>query len=477
MHHVEVYTMYKRENRSWLKHLDFTLLDILSLQFAFNIVYMVYLRAGFAYSDEWYMRLGAVIVLVQICVVFFTEPYKDILKRDKIQELKKVFIIALITYFGVSFYIYAFKLVENYSRIVLGGTFALFAPISYFCHLVWKSYVRMRILEDKNRSVMILLTANDTAEPIIREFEKNRYRNFVIKGIVIMDKDRTGEEIREVPIVAGVDTFMDYIRTHVVDEVFINSNDISVSEKLCDDLLEMGVTVHFKLMHESQLMPNKTVEKCGNYMVLTSSMNIASPRQLFLKRVMDICGAIVGLILAAIAFVIFAPIIKKQSPGPVFFKQVRVGKNGRRFKLYKFRSMYMDAEARKAELMSKNEMQGNIFKMADDPRIIPIGKFMRKYSIDELPQFFNILKGDMSLVGTRPPTEDEFIHYASHHKARLGIKPGLTGMWQVSGRSNITDFEEIVELDTAYISNWNLAMDIRILFKTIGVVIKGNGAG
>ena len=192
---------------------------------------------------------------------------------------------------------------------------------------------------------------------------------------------------------------------------------------------------------------------------------------------MDILGAIIGLILTGIAFIIFAPIIKKQSPGPVFFKQVRVGKNGRRFSLYKFRSMYTDAEDRKKELMEQNEMQGNMFKIQNDPRIIPIGHFMRKYSIDELPQFFNVLKGDMSLVGTRPPTEDEFENYAAHHKARLGIKPGLTGMWQVSGRSNIKDFESIVALDTAYISNWNLSMDVRILLKTFLVVLNGNGAG
>ena len=136
----------------------------------------------------------------------------------------------------------------------------------------------------------------------------------------------------------------------------------------------------------------------------------------------------------------------------------------------------MDAEERKKELMEQNEMQGLMFKMEDDPRIFPIGKFMRKFSIDELPQFWNVLRGDMSLVGTRPPTLDEFEKYEAHHRARLSNKPGLTGMWQVSGRSKITDFEEVVSLDTAYISNWNLAMDVRILFKTVKVVLLGRGA-
>jgi lipopolysaccharide/colanic/teichoic acid biosynthesis glycosyltransferase len=191
---------------------------------------------------------------------------------------------------------------------------------------------------------------------------------------------------------------------------------------------------------------------------------------------MDIVGAIIGLILALIAFIIFAPVIKIQSPGPVFFTQTRIGKNGRRFKFYKFRTMYKDAEARKKELLDKNEISGNMFKMENDPRIIPIGHFLRKYSIDELPQFWNVLIGDMSLVGTRPPLEDEYERYALHHKARLSIKPGLTGMWQVSGRSKITDFEDVVKLDTEYINHWSFGLDIRILLKTVKAVFTKDGA-
>lgn len=198
--------------------------------------------------------------------------------------------------------------------------------------------------------------------------------------------------------------------------------------------------------------------------------------QLFMKRLMDITGSIIGLFITGILFLVLAPVIYIQSPGPIFFLQERVGRNGRKFRMYKFRSMYMGAEERKQELMDQNKMNGLMFKMDNDPRIIPIGRFIRKFSIDEFPQFWNVLKGDMSLVGTRPPTVDEFEQYEEHHKVRLSIKPGLTGMWQVNGRSDITDFEEIVQLDNQYIAEWNLRLDLKILFKTVGVVLGSKGS-
>ena len=184
------------------------------------------------------------------------------------------------------------------------------------------------------------------------------------------------------------------------------------------------------------------------------------------------------MLITGMLTVFIAPIIKIKSPGPVFFSQIRVGKNGKKFKIYKFRSMYMDAEARKKELMEKNKIQdGLMFKMDNDPRIIKgIGNFIRKTSLDEFPQFWNVLKGDMSLVGTRPPTVDEWEKYEVHHRKRLAIKPGITGMWQVSGRSEITDFEKVVELDTEYITEWSLGLDLKLLWRTVVVVFRGEGS-
>lgn len=176
------------------------------------------------------------------------------------------------------------------------------------------------------------------------------------------------------------------------------------------------------------------------------------------------------MLIAAIA-------IKIDSKGPIFFKQVRVGMNGRKFKIFKFRTMCVDAEAKKKDLMQKNEMgNGLMFKIENDPRVTKVGGFLRKTSIDELPQFFNVLKGDMSLVGTRPPTVDEVSAYERSHWRRISIKPGITGMWQVSGRSDIKDFEEVVRLDTQYIDDWSVWLDIKILIRTVLLVFSHKGA-
>ena len=196
----------------------------------------------------------------------------------------------------------------------------------------------------------------------------------------------------------------------------------------------------------------------------------------FVRRAQDV-------ILSTAALVVLSPlmlgtaiaiVVDDPSAGPIF-SQERIGRDGKPFKFYKFRSMCPNAEAKLDDLLDKNEMDGPVFKIKDDPRITRVGKFIRKTSIDELPQFYNVLKGDMSLVGTRPPTVDEFRQYESHQKRRLSAKPGITGLWQVSGRNEIKDFEDVVKLDVQYIDNWSIGLDIKIILKTIKVVFEKGG--
>jgi exopolysaccharide biosynthesis polyprenyl glycosylphosphotransferase len=200
------------------------------------------------------------------------------------------------------------------------------------------------------------------------------------------------------------------------------------------------------------------------------------PDQMLFKRMFDLVGGTFGLMILVVIYPFLALAIKLTSKGPVFFKQVRVGKNGKRFVIYKFRSMTMDAEKRKVELLDQNECDGAVFKIKDDPRVTLVGRFMRKFSLDEIPQILNVIKGEMSLVGTRPPTPDEVAKYQKWHHRRISIRPGVTGLWQVSGRNKITNFDEIVKLDLKYIDNWSIWLDIKIIAKTLLVIFERDSA-
>lgn len=259
----------------------------------------------------------------------------------------------------------------------------------------------------------------------------------------------------------GEDELLNYITHNWVDEVlFMN---VKINKNFYNKLLYMGLTIYINSLNNRNSVLHFSFIK------------------ILCKRVIDICGAIIGLVLTGLLIPIVAISIYKESPGSIFFLQDRVGKNGRIFKCYKFRTMYLDAEKEKLRLMNQNEMDNSLmFKLKEDPRIIG-GKnsfftFFRKHSLDEFPQFFNVLIGDMSLVGSRPPSIDEFKQYNHHHKIRLAIKPGLTGLWQISGRSNITKFEEVLKLDKKYIENFSLLNDIKILLKTVVVIFEGKGA-
>ena len=304
-----------------------------------------------------------------------------------------------------------------------------------------------------------------------------------------MGKADIGGSIDGVEIKANYDNFMDWLRQEALDEVYMDIPTESGNTLLpyLKEIESMGLTVHFRLPildriekiccdETSAARMSRMLGRCAGGNLVTMCTTELKLRDEILKRILDLVGGLVGCILSIPIIAIVAIPLKIESPGPLIFKQRRVGRNGRVFYIHKLRSMYMDAEERKKELMAKNEMNGLMFKMEDDPRITKVGKFIRKTSIDELPQFFDVVAGSMSLVGTRPPTLDEYRQYESHHKRRLSMKPGITGLWQVSGRSDIEDFEDVVKLDVQYIDNWTIWEDIKILFKTVWVVFAGRGA-
>jgi exopolysaccharide biosynthesis polyprenyl glycosylphosphotransferase len=472
--------MYKKKKKFWAKHWDFITLDTLAAELAMIIALFIKFDALVIIDvlphEYAYENVLAMIIFASILNAALRDPYTGIIHRNKWQELSAVVLHSFVDLCGLLIFLYAFRYSNKISREVVIEWFVLMVAIMFVFRIIFKRIIRMRKHDDSLKSTMLIIADSSTINHCLDQLVSSEYVEYKVVGCAIIDKDWVGKKIQGVEVVGNCDSVFEYIRTNVVDEVFIDGKNRYSEELLAERLTDLGCTVHISLIHTEHLMKNRTIEYYGDYITMTTSMHIASNREAFAKRLIDIMGSLVGLLLCAIAFIFLAPVIKIQAPGPVFFSQTRIGKNGRKFKFYKFRSMYTDAEERKKELMDQNEMSGFMFKMENDPRIFPAGHFIRKYSIDELPQFWNVLVGDMSLVGTRPPLENEFEQYALHHKARLASRPGLTGLWQVSGRSDITDFEEVVSLDTEYIRNWSIGLDLQILFKTVVVVLKGSGS-
>ena len=486
--------MYKRTRQGWLKHWDFILLDLLALLASFVIAYYIRHGNGYVYFRALYNRLVIVLLASDLLIAVLLNTMHNVLKRSVADEILQSLKQAGLVLAAVSLYMFSVQMVDI-SRITIYLTAAIHLVLGFALRMAWKPVVRK--INRRKHKTTILLLADEADIPAISEKTK-RTDGTEFSGAVLLDRDAKGETASGLPVPANLSDAADYICREWVDKVFIYPQSFSQIDKADEngraplsDLITqcraMGVPVHIRLPL-ADVGGKVFTEKIGGYDVLTTTINYATPLQLAIKRLMDILGGLVGSVIALIVIAVVGPKIKKESPGPILFKQTRIGKNGKRFTCYKIRSMYMDAEERKKELMDQNRVaDGMMFKLTFDPRIIGnrivdgkqvtgIGEAIRKTSLDEFPQFFNVLKGQMSLVGTRPPTVDEWQKYKYHHRARLAIKPGLTGLWQVSGRSEITDFEEVVKLDTEYINNWSLGLDLKILIKTVKTVIRRDGA-
>lgn len=325
-------------------------------------------------------------------------------------------------------------------------------------------YTRNALVIGHRRAVnQFVETARNTPELL--------FKTTVEEDFVRRADERLSQQERE----KLFEDILKYVSDNVVDEVVLAYSDIRLADlaPLVSGCNHMGLMVNV-VMDFSELDHVKSeIDSIGPFNIVSFQSYDFSPVQRLFKHLIDYILGGIGALLFLFMFPVLFIAIKLDSPGPIFFVQPRKGKNGRDFNVIKLRTMYLDAEERKATLLAHNEMKGHMFKMKDDPRVTPVGRFLRKTSLDEFPQFFNVLKGDMSIVGTRPPTASEYAAYEARHRRRLSVQPGITGMWQVSGRNLVDDFEEVVKLDTWYIDHWSIWLDLRIIAKTFFVMATG----
>lgn len=426
--------------------------------------------------------LCSIILVTHVATFYFMKVYEGFFKRGRYRELllslKYNFILtagAILLGFGLKSEVFV-------SRLVMGYFFVLNVLLVWVVHLFIRNWEKVFRWSHKKEVNILIVTSGERLDEILDRFRRSKETLWNVAGIVLLGKEKVPEAVRGIPVVLDKeDAYLEYAVQHVVDEVFIQVNEIHEKENFLKNMIlefeNMGVVVNLNLdLFDLGQIGEKRIYNLEQYHVIAFTSRLFDYRMVLAKRLIDIIGACVGLVITLAVGALLAPFLLLESPGPLIFKQKRVGVNGRVFEFYKFRSMYVDAEERKKELMKQNEIQGLMFKMENDPRITKVGAFIRKTSIDELPQFWNVLKGDMSLVGTRPPTLDEYQQYNYYQKRRISFRPGITGLWQISGRSDIKDFDEVVKLDLEYIDNWSLFLDFKIIFKTVLVVLRGSGA-
>lgn len=431
-------------------------------------------------TNSWFYLFVAVVFYFLVNIFYHD---KDMfLARTGIEEFCCIIRYNCYLGFLLASLLFVTKNGANVSRILMGLVLFYNCLFMFLFRMTLKKILLRYFHRPENKKKLLLIVNKENLNSILKDVENKQLEYKVHKCLVFTADQKEEENQDDKGICAYVNNFDEallFVKQQVIDTAFISLPEHGKKElfDIICKLETMGITVHLAIDSFGLSEKEKTVGDFSGYHVLTYAPRVFDDMQLILKRCIDIAGGIVGVMMTIVLGIFIVPAICLESPGPIVFKQIRIGTNGRRFHIFKFRSMYQDAEERLKDLGSKNEMSGNLmFKMKDDPRITRTGKFIRETSIDEFPQFFNVLKGEMSLVGTRPPTEKEFLQYEERHKRRLSLKPGITGLWQVSGRSSITEFEDVVKLDLEYIDNWSLWLDFRIICRTFAVVLFRHGA-
>lgn len=473
--------MYQKRNQ--FMEIVVCLADALTVMFSLFVAGILRYKTLAAFCGaEDLRKMCTFVFLLHVAIFYFLKIYDGFFKRGRYREfvlsIKYNFMLAA----GTALLGFGMKNMLFVSRLVMGYFVLINVFMLWLVHLFMRNREKVFHLGKRRESNLLVVTTRNRLDTILNVFAKAKEITWNVSGIVLLGEENLPEKIGEIPVVSDKEEeYLNFATRNIVDEVFIQVDDVQKNESFLKNMIlefeKMGLVVNLNLdLFDLGTTGEKRIYNLEQYNVIAFSSRLFDYRMVKLKRFIDIIGALIGLVITVAVGIVLAPFLLIESPGPLVFKQKRVGVNGRFFDFYKFRSMYVDAEERKKELMAQNEMQGLMFKMEKDPRITKVGAFIRKTSIDELPQFWNVLKGDMSLVGTRPPTVDEYEQYNYYQKRRISFRPGITGLWQISGRSDIKDFDEVVKLDLEYIDNWSLLLDFKIIFKTILVVFRGSGA-
>jgi len=411
-----------------------------------------------------------------VCLIFFTRSYGlygPIQNRSGLHEQRMTMQAALTSGLLLCGTLYLSS-GEAISRVVIGLVVVLSALLLCMRRALWRYLVYSRFRAGIETRNVLIVGAGRVGYALRNHLESLQHLGFRFKGFVALTEREA--ESGDAEVIGDVRNCLSLARSLFVDEIFFS---VPAEKKLVIKMVEearaAGIDVRVVPDMYDGLAWNAQVEYIGQFPTIPLHRKDFPIGAFLLKRALD--TTLSALALAALAPVMAAVAIavRMDSEGPVFYKAQRIGRKGRTFTCYKFRTMVQDADLLKAELEHMNERDGILFKIAKDPRITRLGSFLRKYSLDELPQFYNVLRGDMSLVGPRPPMAAEVEQYDLAHLRRLDVLPGITGLWQVEARQD-PSFDSYISLDTAYVENWNLMMDLRILARTVGVVVSGTGS-
>jgi exopolysaccharide biosynthesis polyprenyl glycosylphosphotransferase len=435
-------------------------------------------------SLGFYAGLLPVLLVIWGALLSYFGMYKSFYIKTS-RALVIVLKTAVLGFIIFGSYIFILRMQNEVSRLIIVYTFLLSTILISLEKIALFNYFSVMNKRDLNfksslivfRRVLVIGTGKRTKR-FIDLIKKNPGWGIKIVGLVDLDPDKKGREIYGYKVFGTFEDVPAIIHENIIDEViFIVPrswiNNIEDMMKFCET---EGIRVHIAADFFKLEFSRAKFTDINGFPLLTFESTSEKLGHLFIKRLFDFAVSGILLFCLSFFFIIISIIIKNASEGPVFFKQIRCGLYGRQFTFYKFRTMVVDAESRLDDLMSYNEMKGPVFKMTNDPRVTKVGKWLRKYSIDELPQLWNVLKGDMSLVGPRPPLPIEVEKYTPLQRRRMSMRPGITCLWQIRGRSQISDFNKWLKMDLEYIDNWSLGLDLEILVKSIPVVLLGEGA-